>query len=74
MTRKLFFILFEELILHLSTRPNLPSIQRTFAPGRVPSANIPISNHGRRPDGHGFFLFIKGVCGNQPNLLDALPS
>jgi hypothetical protein len=41
MTRKPFFILFEELILHLSTRPNLPSIQRTFAPGPVPSATCP---------------------------------
>ena len=36
------------------------------------SAIIPIANQCQRPDGHGFFRVIKGVCLNGQNLIDAL--
>ncbi len=46
---------------------------RTVGPNPNLSAIIPIANHCHRPDGHEFFCVIKGVCGNRPNLIDALP-
>lgn len=35
---------------------------------------IPIASQWQCPEGHGVFRFIKGVCGNTPNFVDALPS